>query len=128
MEKGALGKEYSDGEVVIRQGDAGECMYVVQSGSVEVFQSSGDTEIRLATLGSGDVFGEMALFEREVRSATVKAKGKARILSVDKKLFLRKMHEDPSIAFNILQKMSRRIRELGAELSKLKAEKQGGEQ
>jgi CRP-like cAMP-binding protein len=116
METGALGKVYRDGEVIVRQGESGDCMYVIQSGRAEVFQVKGGREIRLAVLGKEDVFGEMAIFEKETRSATVRALGDVRVLTIDKKTFLRRIHEDPSLAFRILQKMSHRIREMDAEL------------
>jgi CRP-like cAMP-binding protein len=116
METGALGKVYRDGEVIVRQGESGDCMYVIQSGRAEVFQVKGGREIRLAVLGKEDVFGEMAIFEKETRSATVRALGDARVLTIDKKTFLRRIHEDPSLAFRILQKMSHRIREMDDEL------------
>jgi CRP-like cAMP-binding protein len=61
----------------------------------------------------------MALFERMPRSATVRALGEVRVLTIDKKTFLRQVHEDPSLAFRILQKMSYRIRELDTELFRL---------
>lgn len=120
METGDLGKVYRDGEVIVRQGEAGDCMYVIQTGQVEALQEKEGKEVRLAVLGDGDVFGEMALFEREARSATVRALGDVRVLTVDKKTFLRRVHEDPSLAFRIMQKMSYRIRELDAELVRLK--------
>ena len=122
MEKSSLGKVYHDGEVIVRQGEAGDCMYVIQEGQVEVLQEKEGKEVRLAVLGEGDMFGEMALFERENRSATVRALGSVRALTVDKKLFLRKVHEDPSVVFRILQKMSYRIRELDAEVLRMKTE------
>ena len=59
----------------------------------------------------------MAIFEREVRSATVRAVGEARILTVDRRTFLRRVQEDPSLAFNILRTMSGRIRELTEKLA-----------
>jgi len=120
METGALGKVYRDGEVIVRQGEAGDCMYVIQTGQVEAILEKEGKEVRLAVLGEGDVFGEMALFEREERSATVRALGDVRVLTIDKRTFLRQIHEDPSLAFSILQKMSYRIRELDAELGRLK--------
>lgn len=122
MEHGALGKVYRDGEAIVRQGESGDCMYVIQAGQVEVLQEREGKEIRLSVLDEGDVFGEMALFEREARSATVRALGDARVLTVDKKTFLRRVHEDPSFAFRILQKMSHRIRELDAELVRVKTD------
>jgi CRP-like cAMP-binding protein len=64
----ALGKCYKDGAVIYRQGDTGDCMYVIQKGKVEVFQRRGTQEFMLEELGDGDFFGEMALFEPEVRA------------------------------------------------------------
>ncbi len=118
-----LGKVYRDQEIIVQQGDMGDCMYVVQAGQVEVVRQEGDGEIRLAVLGEGDVFGEMALFERETRSATVRSLGEARLLTVDKKTLMRRVHEDPSLAFHIVQGMSRRIREMNAELAHMKLRK-----
>jgi CRP-like cAMP-binding protein len=121
MEKNSLGKVYHDGEVIVRQGETGDCMYVIQKGQAEVLREEKEgKEVRLAVLSDGDVFGEMALFEREVRSATVRALGNVRALTVDKRIFLRNVHEDPSLAYRILQKMSYRIRELDAELVRIK--------
>ena len=115
---GSLGTRYRDGDVIIRQGDAGDSMYVIQAGQVEVLQQSSDgKEQHLAYLQAGDFFGEMSIFEKEVRSATVRAAGEARVLRVDKKTLLRRIQEDPLLAVNLLKTMSRRIRELDAELA-----------
>lgn len=118
-----LGRLYQDGEEVIREGDTGCCMYVVQDGKVEVLRKTVDGEMRLTVLGKGDVFGEMALIDHEVRSATVRALGRARVLTVDKPLFLRKVHEDPALAFRTLERMSHRIRELDARLATIQGVK-----
>jgi CRP/FNR family cyclic AMP-dependent transcriptional regulator len=119
---GGLGKVYRDGEIIVRQGDRGDHMYIIQTGQAEVLQEKEGQEVRLAVLSEGDIFGEMALFEQEVRSATVRALGDVRVLIVDKINFLHQVQADPSLAFLILQKMSHRIRELDAELVRLKAE------
>jgi CRP/FNR family cyclic AMP-dependent transcriptional regulator len=115
--RGALGKRYRDGETIIRQGEMGDCMYVVQSGRVEVVQLSEQGKQHLAFLESGDFFGEMSVFEKEVRSATVQSAGDARVLKVDKKTLLRRIREDPLLAVNLLQTMSHRIRDLNEEVS-----------
>jgi CRP-like cAMP-binding protein len=120
MEAGALGKEYADQDVVCRQGEPGDCMYVIQAGRAEVLREEDGAEVVVGELTTGDVFGEMAIFEREPRSATVRIKGQARVLTLDKRAFLRRVHEDPSLAFRILQRMSSRIRTLNQELSRLK--------
>jgi CRP-like cAMP-binding protein len=119
MKPSALGKTYGDGEPIARQGEIGECMYVIQQGQVEVVREQDGNEVRLATLGEGDFFGEMALFDRERRSATVRALGEARVLTVDKRTFLRRIHEDPSLAFRIVKGMSQRIRTLDAQVARL---------
>jgi CRP/FNR family cyclic AMP-dependent transcriptional regulator len=119
---GALGRVYEDGEIIVRQGEKGDCMYVIQKGEVEVVREEGGTEARLAVRGAGDFIGEMAIFEQDVRSATVRALGQARILTIDKKNFLRRIHEDPSLAYRMVQIMSRRIRELSAEVARLRSQ------
>ena len=119
MEGGALGKEYADGEVICRQGEPGDCMFVVQAGRAEALREEGGTKIVVGQLKAGDVFGEMAIFDRQPRSATVQAKGDARVLTLDKRAFLRRVHEDPSLAFQILQRMSQRVRDLNEELLRL---------
>lgn len=119
MVSGALGKLYRDGEEIIRQGKSGESMYVVQSGRVEVVLNSEDGgERHLAYLDAGNFFGEMSVFEREVRSATVRADGEARVLKIDKKTLMRRIREDPLLAVNLLKTMSHRIRVLNAELAR----------
>jgi CRP-like cAMP-binding protein len=93
-------------------------MFVIQSGTVEVSKQRPEGEMVLRTMTKGEIFGEMALFDRMPRSATVKAKGGAVVLSIDKKGFFAKASKDPTLAFNILEGMSRRIRALTGELSK----------
>jgi len=113
----ALGREYADREVIVRQGEPGHCMYVVQEGRVEAIAESDGREMRLRTMGPNDFFGEMALFGTELRSCTIRALGKARVLTVDKKSFLAGIQEDPSLAFRVVKVMSQRIRDLTARLA-----------
>lgn len=120
MNVGALGKIYQDGENIIRQGEPGDCMYVVQDGQVEVVRDAADSEVQLTTLGKHEFFGEMAIFGHEIRSATVRAMGTTRILTIDHKNFLRRIHEDPSLAYRMMQVMSNRIRRLSDEVTQLR--------
>lgn len=121
MAGGDLGKTYHDGEVIIRRGEVGDCMFVIQAGRVEVLVEEGGRQRRLAVLGEGDFFGEMAIFEREVRSATVRALGEVRAVTVDKRSLLRRISEDPSVAFRMVQTLSQRIREMDTRMSAGKA-------
>ena len=120
MSSGELGKSYEDGQVITRQGEDGNCMFVIQSGEVEIVREADGREVQLAVRGEGEVFGEMAIFERHVRMATVRAKGPVRVLTVDKKSLLRRFQEDPSLAFRMVEMMSGRIRQLSEEVAHLK--------
>ena len=119
MDIGALGKIYQDGEIIVREGEIGDCMYVVQDGFVEVLVRSGDQEVVLNLLGKDEVFGEMAIFEHEIRTATVRAKGRARIITVDHRNLMQRIHEDPSLAYHLMEIMSHRIDRLSKEVSRL---------
>lgn len=122
MRASGLGRLYRDGEIIIRQGEPGEHMFEILDGQVEVLQERAGKAVCLAVLEKGNFFGEMAIFEREARSATVRAKGEVRILTIDKKILLRRISEDPSLALRILEKMSNRIREMDDELVHLRTE------
>ena len=112
MDTSAIGKTYRDGEVIVRQGDVGEYMYIIQSGQVEVVQRKEEKEFCLAVLEKGDFFGEMAIFEKKPHPASIHALGEARVLTLEKKSLLQRIHEDPSLALKIMEKMAHRIREL----------------
>ena len=118
MKSNTLGHLYKDGEIVIKQGTLGDNFYVIQEGEVEVIDESGEKEIILAVLKETDFFGEMGLFEKDVRSCTVRAKGDAKILTMDKKSLFKNIKQDPSLAFRLLEKMSNRIREANKHFSK----------
>jgi CRP-like cAMP-binding protein len=96
-------------------------MYVIQDGEVEVVRSHNGNTVRLAVLGRGDFFGEISLFGNEERSATVRALGNTRIITVDKRTLLRRIQEDLTLAFRIFQTMAARIKEMNTELVVLKS-------
>jgi CRP-like cAMP-binding protein len=128
MSTGGLGKIYEDGEAIVRQGEVGDCMFVIQEGRARVLLEKDGKEKSLRVAGEGELIGEMAVFEKQVRSATVRALGRVRVLTIDKKNFLRRIAEDPSIAFRVVQTMSRRVRELSDEVARLKSESAAGEE
>jgi CRP-like cAMP-binding protein len=117
--RGILGRIYGDGEAIVRQGEASTNMYVVQEGRVEVVREEAGREVLLRTLGEGEFVGEMGLFDRETRSATVRARGEARVLTVDRKGFLKRIQEDPTLAFQVVEVLSRRVRDLTREVAAL---------
>lgn len=121
MISGGLGRVYRDGDTIIRQGDVGSSMYVIQEGQVEVICLHNGKAVRLAVLGQGDIFGELSLFGNDKRSATVRAFGDVRVITVDRKIFLRRVQEDVTLAFRMFQNMAARLNHMNAELAVLKS-------
>jgi flavin-dependent dehydrogenase len=113
---GLLGKKYEEGEIIYRQGDPGDCMYSIQGGEVELLQRQQDKEFCLAVLRGGDFFGEMALFEEGNRTATARALTNVWVFTLEKDSLLSRVHEDPSLAFRIIERMSYRIQQLETQL------------
>jgi CRP-like cAMP-binding protein len=111
MKNKKLGQRYKDGELIIKQGTTGNCLYVIQEGLVEVIKETPEGEVKVAELGETEFFGEMGLFEEDVRSCTVRALGDAKVLTVDKRNLYKSIHQDSSLAYRLLEKMSNRLRE-----------------
>ncbi|HEY5564645.1 MAG TPA: cyclic nucleotide-binding domain-containing protein [Rhodothermia bacterium] len=120
MSARAIGRVIQAGDVLFREGDIGDCMYVIQEGEAEVIRTEEGKDTRVAVMGAGDLFGEMAIIRREKRSATVRALTDLTVLTIDKRTFLRRVQEDPSLAFTVLHLLSRRVYALDSELAELK--------
>lgn len=119
MRSGDLGELFREGDTIIRQGDIGSSMYVIEDGEVEVIHWHAGTAVRLAVLGEGDIFGELSLFGNDERSATVRALGDVRVTTVDRSTFLRNIQEDLSLASRTFQSMAARLNHMNAELAVL---------
>lgn len=97
-------------EVILRQGEVGDSLYVIGSGSVEALLEGDGAPIPLAIMRKGEIFGEMALIERRPRSATVRAKEPSVVLEIHGSPFRDLMDDYPDIEFRLLLKMSERLR------------------
>jgi F420-non-reducing hydrogenase small subunit len=111
MSKGEelFGTIYQKGEVVFRQGELGDTMYIIQSGAVEVSQLRDDKKVVLSLLVRGDFFGEMSLIDKHPRTATVTTINRTRLLPFDRSSFLEKVRYDPGVVLHLLRGLSRRI-------------------
>ncbi len=124
MKEDELNKvHFEGGEVIFKQGEKGNELYIIQSGNVKITKETDTGELKLATLKKGEIFGEMALFDRLPRSATATALDDTRILCINKKNLFSNISKDPDLVFKILESMCLRIRGLNEELSKLKKNK-----
>jgi len=100
-------------EIVIREDEYGETMYLIITGDVSVIKDLGGAhEIELDRIGPGDYFGEMALFEDVVRSASIRTERETRLLVLNKLEFKEIVREYPKISMNICRILSGRIRRL----------------
>ena len=107
----AVPRSYGRGQVIFRQGDHGDTCYVVRSGSVRVTHDHTDGRtITLAELRPGDMFGELAMFNSETRSATVQALEDSSALALLSGDMRRMLLSHPHIAVNMLSWMSDRLR------------------
>jgi CRP-like cAMP-binding protein len=119
METGALGRLYQDSDVIYRQGEPGNCMYVILEGKVEIYLDRDGQEVPLRLCREGEFLEETAIFDKEERSANARSLGTSRLLTVDKKNFLRRIQEDPTIAFRLVQELTRRVRGLDEDVAVL---------
>ncbi len=110
----ALGEaSYGKGEVIIAQGDAGESMFLITSGVVEVLLQSGASEpTPVATLSTGDFFGEMSLMTGDARTATVRALEDTHVFVVEHGPFGRLIAGNPVLCDRIAESLERRQAEL----------------
>jgi CRP-like cAMP-binding protein len=108
---------FSDGDVIVREGDDSREMYVIQSGAVAVTRNIDGVEIELARLERGNFFGEMSLLESISRNATIRALGETKLLVIKPGTLLLKIRRNPTFAFEMLQQMSLRIRRSNARLT-----------
>ena len=104
--------EFKKNDVICRQGEIGNCMYCIKSGSVAVYTNYGTKQARkLAELKEGEFFGEMELIENEPLSATVVAMTDDTVVDeITENTFLDYFEEDPVKVFVILRQLSQRLR------------------
>ena len=116
-----LVRSYQDGELIVAEGDDTRDMFVIQSGAVRISKQVGERAMELATLRQGDFFGEMSLLESLPRDASAHAIGRTDLLVVSAGALLVRMRRDPTFAFEMLHRLSGRVRSLNARLVQLLA-------
>jgi CRP/FNR family cyclic AMP-dependent transcriptional regulator len=108
----AVPRHFAAGHIVFREGDESDTCYVVRSGHARAIRQHTDGRaIALATFGPGDIFGELAMFDRERRSATVEAVEDTDALAILGGDMRRLLREHPEIAVKLLAALGRRLRE-----------------
>jgi len=114
----AVPRSLSAGEVLFREGDRSDTCYVVRSGRVRAVRDRHGRTITLATFGEHDFFGELAMFEDELRSATVEALEATRLVAVLGADMRRLMRLHPEITTRLVISLGRRLRETNERLAR----------
>jgi CRP/FNR family cyclic AMP-dependent transcriptional regulator len=113
-------RRYPRGSIVLHKDDVGDETYLIMIGKVKVIVTHPDgKEIILNILKSGDLFGEMAVFDHMPRSATVAAEEDSELLIISRENITNLIKRNPQIAFKLLSDMSRRLREADEQISGL---------
>jgi len=113
-------KEFGPGEIIFSKSETADRMFIVLAGRVKIFSPSrGKKRKTFAYLLPGDFFGEMALIEGQVRSASAEAVDYSKLLVVTKKAFQNLLTSDPKLALFMLRAVSERLRMANAEIENL---------
>ncbi len=111
-------RTFKTGDVIIKEGDQGAGVFVITAGQVEVIGGAEKANPTvLNTLGPGDFFGEMALFEGFPRSATVRCLEDTECLAMTRWDFRAELNSHSEIAIAVIEAMARRLRETDSRLS-----------
>jgi signal transduction histidine kinase len=98
------------GEILVTQGDAGDALFVVADGELQVFKRSGQADVPIATLGPGEIVGEMAVLEDRPRIASVRAVTPSQVLRIDRDAILEMVRTRPTATLSILRTVMGRLR------------------
>jgi signal transduction histidine kinase len=112
LEKLMAERSYGPGEIVFREGDQGDAMYLIRSGRVAVVKGDFAAPLVLACWGAGEVVGEMALLEEKPRSASIVALEDSRLLRISRQRFQKLLSKEPAIGMQMMETLSSRLREL----------------
>jgi CRP-like cAMP-binding protein len=108
---------FNKGHVLFQEGDEGEDMYIIQSGRVAIKKRLKDgADATLAVLEKGDFFGEMAILERQPRSASAEVVEDGDLIVISGEMFGDMIKANPEIAVRMLRKQSIRLRETNKQL------------
>jgi CRP/FNR family transcriptional regulator, cyclic AMP receptor protein len=109
-------RTYHDGEMICQEGELSAEMFVVQRGGVRIYKAAQHAPVELAFLEKGDFFGEMSVLEDLPRDASAQAVGETEVLVMSTGALLIRLRRDPTFAFELLRRLSGRVRGLNARL------------
>lgn len=115
---GRLIKRYESGHTLFREGDEGNEMFIVLKGSVRIIKENNGAHVELATFHPGDFFGEMALVNKGIRTATaVIDVNETELMAVNDARFVYLVSQQPAFALSVIRVMSKRLTEMNLRLA-----------
>ena len=108
---------FEAGEVIVRQGDPADAVYIIVEGEAEVWVASDKgSEIQLNTMGPNTIFGEIAVLTQGRRTTTVRAKDQVVTFKIAAKLFLDLVRQSPEIGMQVMTVLAQRLERVTARL------------
>lgn len=114
-----FGKEFPSGYILFEEGDTGDEMFIIQTGSVRIVKKLEDSEKTLAVIPAGEFFGEMAILLNEPRSATAVVEDDAKLLVIDSSTFEAMIKSNGEIAYRMIRKLAQRIKDTNQQIEVL---------
>jgi CRP/FNR family transcriptional regulator len=114
----AVPRSFPMGSVLIREGDPGDTCYVLRSGRARVTREHAGHGITLTNIGPGEIFGELAMFDGEVRSATVEALEDVEVVAILADDLRRVLREHPETAVKLLRALAQKLRDANERLAR----------
>ena len=105
------------GDVLFREGEVGDYAYQIVKGKIEVCKFNGDEYVTLSILEKGALFGEMALIDKQPRSAMARATVETTVKEIDQNALLGYLKNSPQTAFNMMQQLASYARNANEKLS-----------
>ena len=115
----AAWRVFEKGDVILRQGELADAFFVIASGQVKIYMTEGGRDVILKTLSAGDFFGELPMFDREPRIASVAAIERCHLQTLSYKSFQRAMEGSTDIARRVLETLAKRLRDADRKISTL---------
>lgn len=113
------GKMYPAGTVIFKEGEIGEHLFIIQSGQIKITKKTNEGEKTLVVFSEGDFFGEMAVIDKEPRSATATAIADTKCIVLNQEIFESTMQSNIHIVKKILRSMSSRLRDANKQIEVL---------
>lgn len=107
------------GETIINEGELGESAYLIEEGEVEVSRAKNGQKVVLATLGKGEIFGEMSMIDDCPRGATITANTATTLSELHRDEFLENLTSEPEFAIRFLRTLFERLRDANVKVLQL---------